>query len=58
VKRAALFIRMNDLIGGSNHIIPLVVRPLVGGHLNNLRPVLSGWDNTFWLLSDWFREAA
>lgn len=58
VKRAALFIRMNDLIGASNHIIPLVVRPQVGGHLNNMRPVLSGWDNTFWLLSDWTREAA
>ena len=58
VKRAALFIRMNDLIGRSNHIIPLVVRPQVGGHLNNLRPVLSGWDNTFWLLSDWTRESA
>jgi peptide/nickel transport system substrate-binding protein len=58
VKRAALFIRMNDLIGQSNHIIPLVVRPQVGGQLNNLRPVLSGWDNTFWLLSDWYRETA
>lgn len=57
VKRAALFIRMNDLIVGSNQIIPLVRRPLVAGSLNNLRPVLSAWDNTFWLLGDWWREA-
>jgi peptide/nickel transport system substrate-binding protein len=56
VKRAALFIRMNDLIVGSNHIIPIVQRPLVSASLNNLRPVLSGWDTTMWLLRDWYRE--
>jgi peptide/nickel transport system substrate-binding protein len=56
VKRAALFIRMNDLIVSSNHIIPLVRRPLVSGSLNNLRPVLSAWDNTHWLIGDWYRE--
>jgi peptide/nickel transport system substrate-binding protein len=41
---------------GSNHIIPLVRRPLVSASLNNLRHVLSAWDNTFWLLSNWYRE--
>ena len=41
VKRAAMFIRLNDLIVGSNHVIPLVSRPLVSVSLNNLRPVLS-----------------
>ncbi|MCX7374710.1 MAG: peptide ABC transporter substrate-binding protein [Alphaproteobacteria bacterium] len=56
VRRAALFIRMNDLIVGSNHVIPLVGRPLVSASLNNLRPVLSAWDSTFWLLNDWWRE--
>jgi peptide/nickel transport system substrate-binding protein len=56
VKRASLFIRLNDLVVGSNHIIPLVARPTVSGSLNALRPVLSGWDNTFWLLRDWWRE--
>lgn len=56
VKRAALFIRMNDLAVGSNHIIPLVRRPLVSASLNNLKHVLSAWDNTFWLLSNWYRE--
>ena len=57
VKRAALFIRMNDLIVASNHVIPLVARPTVSGSLNNLRHVLSGWDNTMWLLGDWSRDA-
>jgi peptide/nickel transport system substrate-binding protein len=55
VKRAALFIRMNDLIVGSNHVIPLVQRPTVSASLNTLKPVLSAWDNTHWLLSDWSR---
>jgi peptide/nickel transport system substrate-binding protein len=56
VKRAAMFIRLNDLIVGSNHVIPVVSRPTVSGSLNNLRHVLSGWDGTFWLLNDWWRE--
>ncbi|MCW8085433.1 peptide ABC transporter substrate-binding protein [Sabulicella glaciei] len=56
VKRAALFIRMNDLIVGSNHVIPLISRPLTSASLNNLRHVLSAWDNTTWLLGDWYRE--
>ncbi len=56
VKRAALFIRMNDMVVGSNHIIPLVRRPTVSASLNSLRPVLSAWDSTLWLLSDWWRE--
>jgi peptide/nickel transport system substrate-binding protein len=57
VKRAALFIRMNDLICGSHHVIPVVQRPLVSASLNNLRHVLSAWDSTMWMLSDWWREA-
>ena len=56
VKRAALFIRMNDLIVGSNHVIPLVMRPTVSGSVNNLRPVLSGWDQTMWMIQDWWRQ--
>ncbi|MBB3898875.1 peptide ABC transporter substrate-binding protein [Roseococcus suduntuyensis] len=57
VRRAAMFIRMNDLVVGSNHIIPLMNQRLVNGHLKNLRPVLSGWENTLWLLRDWHRVA-
>jgi peptide/nickel transport system substrate-binding protein len=56
VRRAAMFIRLNDLIVGSNHVIPLVSRPTVSGSLNNLRHVLSAWDGTFWYLNDWWRE--
>ncbi|QYU70698.1 peptide ABC transporter substrate-binding protein [Leptolyngbya sp. 15MV] len=56
VKRAAMFIQMNDMIVSSNHIIPLVRRPRVRASLNNLRPVLTAWDNDFWLLGHWHRE--
>lgn len=57
VKRAAMFIRMNDMVVGSNHIIPLVKRPTVSASLNNLSHVLSAWDGTTWLLSDWYRTS-
>jgi peptide/nickel transport system substrate-binding protein len=57
VKRAALFVRMNDLIVGSNHVIPVVQRPLVSGSLNNLRTVLSAWDSTIGFIPEWWREA-
>ena len=56
VRRAATFIRLNDLIVGSNHVIPIVMRPTVSASLNNLRHVLSSWDSTMWHLQDWWRE--
>lgn len=57
VKRTAMFIKLNDLIVGSNAVIPVVRRPLVSASLKTLREPLSAWDNTFWLLRDWYREA-
>ena len=57
VKRASLFMRMNDIVIESRLNIPLVYRPRVAAVSNKLRPQLSGWDNDLWLLKDWFREA-
>ena len=57
VKRAALFIRMNDLIGASNHIIPVVFRPRVSAAGLKLAAPLSGWDNDMWALPHWYKEA-
>ncbi|TAN54476.1 MAG: peptide ABC transporter substrate-binding protein [Betaproteobacteria bacterium] len=57
VKRGALFIRMNDLVIESRHIIPVVFRPRVSAQAGKLRATLSGWDNDLWLLRDWYREA-
>ena len=57
VKRAALFIRMNDLVCNNHVVIPLVYRPRVSALSNKLYAPLSGWDNDFWNLKDWYREA-
>jgi peptide/nickel transport system substrate-binding protein len=57
VKRAALFIRMNDLLVGDLYVIPLFARPRPFGIVNKLNPVLSAWDNTTWALGYWSRDA-
>jgi len=57
VKRAALFIRMNDMVVGSNHIVPLISRPRVRGAVLKLVTSLSGWDLDFSTLQNWYREA-
>ncbi|HUK09528.1 MAG TPA: peptide ABC transporter substrate-binding protein [Stellaceae bacterium] len=56
VKRAALFIKMNDLVIGDIVVIPVVYRPAVHGAAKNLQAPSSGWDNDLWLISDWYRE--
>jgi peptide/nickel transport system substrate-binding protein len=55
VKRAALFIKMNDLVCGSGYTIPLVVRAEVTGVANNLTAPLSSWDLGLSALRDWSR---
>jgi peptide/nickel transport system substrate-binding protein len=56
VKRAALFIKMNDLVIDDVVVIPVVSRPRVSGTNAKLYAPLSGWDNNTWMISDWFRE--
>jgi len=55
VKRAALFVKMNDMPVNDIAIIPLVYRPRTAGVINNLVAPLSGWDNDLWLLKDWYK---
>jgi peptide/nickel transport system substrate-binding protein len=57
VKRAALFIRMNDLVCGEHVVIPVVHRAIATAISHKLKAPISGWDNDFWLLRDWYREA-
>jgi peptide/nickel transport system substrate-binding protein len=57
IKRAALFIRMNDLVCENHAVIPLISRSRVAALATRLRAPLSGWDNDFWALADWYREA-
>jgi peptide/nickel transport system substrate-binding protein len=56
VKRAALFVKMNDMVVGDNAIIPLISRPRPRGVNLKLVTVLSGWDLDFSQLHNWYRE--
>ncbi len=57
VKRAALFIRMNDMVIKDNAVIPLISRPRARGANLKLVASLSGWDLDFSTLQNWYREA-
>ena len=56
VKRAALFIAMNDLVIRNVVVIPVVARRDVTAHVNNLQAPLSGWDTNMYALQDWYRD--
>ncbi|MBA4178307.1 MAG: peptide ABC transporter substrate-binding protein [Leptothrix sp. (in: Bacteria)] len=57
VKRAALFIRMNDLVVGDGYVVPLLHRTGVAGLASKLVAPLSGWDTHMSSLPDWYRQA-
>jgi len=57
VKRAAMFIKLNDLVVGDFHVIPLFNRPRPRGIASKLNAPLSGWDNDTWMLGYWTRDA-
>jgi len=56
VKRAALFIKMNDLIVADN-VLPLLHRAKVSAVAAKLHAPQSGWDNDLWALPDWWKDA-
>ena len=58
IKRAALFIQMNDIVVGTENgtIIPVVYRPRAHSRSKTLRADISGWDNDTWALARWYRE--
>ncbi len=54
VKRAALFVKMNDLVIQNVVVIPVVARPAVAAVSSRLRDaVQSGWDSNFWWIAYW-----
>jgi len=58
VKRAALFIRMNDIVIQNVVVIPVLWRNGVSGAANALHGMdLTGWDSTFWRLPYWYKQA-
>jgi peptide/nickel transport system substrate-binding protein len=56
VKRAALFIKMNDLVIQHGVVVPVAARHNVAAVSNRLRVERSGWDSTFWALQNWYHE--
>jgi peptide/nickel transport system substrate-binding protein len=56
VKRAALFIKMNELVIQNIVVIPVVFRPRVAAIANTMRVEQSGWDSDFWNVHNWYRE--
>ena len=57
VKRAALFIQMNDQVCNSYCIVPLLHRPMTQAVATKLKVTRSGWDNDLATVKDWYRES-
>jgi len=56
IKRAAIFIKANDLVIANQVVIPVVARPSVAALANNLKANMSGWDNNTWDIESWYKE--
>jgi len=58
VKRASLFIRMNDLVVREGVVIPLLVRNEATALFRKLQGVeITPWGSSLWNLASWSREA-
>ena len=57
VKRAAMYIKLNDMVVTDNYIQPLLARSRVTALKAGLTAHLSGWDSDLWQLASWYREA-
>jgi peptide/nickel transport system substrate-binding protein len=57
VKRAALFVRMNDMVVNDGYIVPLFARPRPVGTVNKFAGTISAWDNLTAFMNSWYREA-
>jgi peptide/nickel transport system substrate-binding protein len=56
VKRAALFVKMNDLVIQNAVVVPVAARHSVVVVSNRLRVERTGWDSDFWALQNWHHE--
>ena len=57
VKRAAMLIKLNELVIENVVVIPVVARLGAAAVKHKLVVELSGWDNNTWDLANWYREA-
>jgi len=56
VKRAALFIKMNDLVVGDGYVLPIIARTSVRAMNKRLVAPLSGWQTDMASLPHWYRK--
>ena len=56
IKRAAMFIKLNDLVISNIVVIPVVARLGVQAVKDKLVVDLTGWDNNTWNLASWYRD--
>lgn len=57
VKRAGLFIRMNDLVVGDGYVLPIIERTSARAMNQRLMAPLSAWQLDTASLPNWYREA-
>jgi peptide/nickel transport system substrate-binding protein len=56
VKRAAMLIKLNEMVVNNQVVIPVVGRPSVVAMSSKLVAAMSGWDNNTWDIQDWYKE--
>ncbi|MDU1668825.1 MAG: peptide ABC transporter substrate-binding protein, partial [Bradyrhizobium sp.] len=57
VKRAALFIKLNDLVVRDNYVLPEINRLNAIGVKNGMVLYKSGWDNDLAFIASWYRAS-
>ena len=57
VKRAALFIKLNDIVVGDHYILPENNRKKATAVKTGMVIHETGWDNDLWQVANWYREA-
>jgi peptide/nickel transport system substrate-binding protein len=58
VKRAALLIKLNDLICNAHVVVPIVSRPKLCALGKNLQAPISGWTQESGRIFDWHKTSA
>jgi len=57
VKRAAMFIKLNDIVVGDHYILPENNRLRATAVKKGMVTHGSGWDNDLWQIASWYRES-
>ena len=56
VKRAAMYIKLNEIVVGDHYILPEVYRLGISALKSDIVAPISGWDVGLWQLANWYRE--